>query len=527
MPILTRAQRMQNAQQSVVEPTQVPAPIMGWNTRDALDAMDPQDAVLLDNWLPDAGGVNLRNGFVSYAAVGYPAFSTGFSSGFLSTPQTASGPVKTLVEFNAGTVRKFLAAANGSFYDVSAPGVGVLLANDFTNDGWQTCAFLSRLFFCNGSDTAQVYDGTSFADADFTGVALNSLIGVAQYQQRLFFWQSNSVGFWFAPLNSISGSLSFYDLSAFSPNGGNLIAVTTYSHDGGNGVQDFIVFVMSSGDALIFFGNDPADATAWSMVGRYRISPPVSPRAVCNYGAEAFLTTFDDHVPLQQQLVALKLGQLPPRSKVSNAVQQAVIANLSSFGWQALYYPRGRRLIFNIPNPDGTFNQHICNTGNPNQPWCRFVNMNAFCWGLYKDQLYFGAAVGNVFQADTGSLDGLGAVQGSAQQSWNVFNNPLRKRTSVSRPLLQVTGAAGISFGLGYDYGDINITNAIVTESSGSPWDTSPWDTSPWSPESVISQGWRIAGGTGVAIGIGLNVAATQPVQWLRTDLRFEQGAAL
>ena len=77
--------------------------------------------------------------------------------------------------------------------------------------------------------------------------------------------------------------------------------------------------------------------------------------------------------------MALKLGQLPPRSKVSTAVQNAVRANLTAFGWQALYYPRGRRLIFNIPNPDGTFCQHVQNTALQSQPWCRFVNMNAYC----------------------------------------------------------------------------------------------------------------------------------------------------
>ena len=509
MKPLNRQQRMQMAAQATAQPTTIPSPVKGWNTRDALDAMDPLDAVLLDNFFPDAGGCNVRNGSVSYA--------TG----------VGTGPVKTLVEYNFGSTRKFIAAASGNFYDISVAGAaGAALATGFTSDGWQTESFLSRLFFCNGTDTAQVYDGTSFSSANFTGVTLSTLIGVAQYQQRLFFWQSNSTGFWFAPLNSISGSLSFYDLAAFAPKGGNLIAVTTYSHDGGNGVQDFIVFVMSSGDCLIFFGNDPADATAWSLVGRYRISPPVSPRAVCQYGAEAFLTTFDDHVPLQQQLVALKLGQLPPRSKVSSAVQAAVIANAAAFGWQALYYPRGRRLIFNIPNPDGTFDQHVCNTGNPNQPWCRFTNMNGFCWGLFKDVLYFGIT-GAVWQADVGSLDGLGAVNAAGQQAWNTMDNPLRKQCTAARPLIQATGAAGISFGIGYDYGDVNVTNAIAIASSGSPWDTSPWDTSPWSPESVVAQDWHLSGGSGVAIGIALNVAANEPVTWLRTDLKFLQGMTL
>lgn len=530
MKPLSRQERLQLAAQPVVQPSQIPAPIKGWNTRDALDAMDPQDAVLLDNWFPDTTGVNVRNGYVQFAAVTTPkgGFSSGFSSGFSIFSSALPGPVKTLAAFSAGSVSKFIAGASGILYDISSGGSGALLAQGFTNDGWQTELFLSRLFFCNGTDTAQVYDGTTMAAANFTGVTLSTLVGVKQYQQRLFFWQSQSTGFWFAPLNSISGTLNFYDLAAFAPRGGNLIAVTTFSHDGGNGVQDFIMFVMSEGDALIFFGNDPADANAWAEVGRYRISPPVSPRAVCNYGAEAFLTTFDDHIPLQQQLVALKLGQLPPRSKVSSAVQAAVAANSEAFGWQALYYPRGRRLIFNIPNPDGTFNQHVQNTGTPNQPWCRFTGMNAFCFGIFNDALYFGADGGLVFQADVGSLDGgVRAIEASGQQAWNDFDSPMRKRATAARPLISTTGAAGVSFSLGFDYGELNVTNAVAIGSAGSPWDTSPWDTSPWSPEQFVSTSWRISGGSGVAVGIGLNIAANEPVSWLRTDIKFEPGATL
>lgn len=510
MKLLSRQERLQLAAQSNVQPTSVPAPFKGWNTRDALDAMGPEDAVLLDNWYPDAGGVTVRNG--------YQSFATG----------AGTGPVKTLAEYNYGTTRKLLAAASGKIYDISAGGVaGAALKSGFTSDGWQTESFLGKTFFANGADTLQVFDGAALADSTFTGVTLSTLIGVVQYQQRLFFWPANSTLFWFAPLNAITGALSSYDLAAFAPRGGNIVAAKSFSHDGGNGVQDFIAFIMSSGDCLLYFGNDPSDAAKWSLVGRYRLSPPVGPRAICNYGAEAFLTTNDDHVPLQQELVALKLGQLAPRSKVSNAVQAAVSANASAFGWQALYYPRGRRLIFNVPNPDGTFDQHVCNTGGNDQPWCRFRNMNAFCWGLYKDALYFGAAGGIVYAADTGNLDVLGAITASGQQAWNTFENAVRKRVSAARPIIQSVGSVGLSFSLGFDYGDLNISNAVAISAQGSPWDTSPWDTSPWSAESAVTTAWRISGGTGVAVGIGLNVAAVNSVKWLRTDLRGELGSAL
>jgi hypothetical protein len=518
--LMTRQQRVALGQAPVaVAPPSVPAPIKGWNTRDALTAMDPLDAVQLDNWYPDTSGLNLRNGYVPYA--------TGLGG----------SAVETLAEYNANAIRKLLAAGDGSIFDVSANGaVGAPLASGFTSNAWQTEQFLQKLFFCNGADTMQVFDGTTLAASTFTGVTLSTLIGVKQYQQRLYFWQANSTGFWYAPLNAILGALNFYDLSAFSPDGGNLVAVTTYSHDGGNGVLDFVVFIMSSGWALIYYGNDPSTNLNWQMIGRYRIAPPVNIRSVCNYGGEAFVTTFDDHVALSAELEALKDGRLAPRSKISSAVQAAVAANPSGFGWQALYYTKGRRLIFNVPNSNGTFYQHIQNTavsyqdpqtGRIVSPYCRFVNMNAYCWGLYKDNLFFGGAGGVVYQADTGTLDVLGAVEAVGQQAWNVFQSPARKRGTDIRPIIQSYGSLSYTLSVGWDYNELNIQDQISASAVGSPWDISPWDTSPWSPDFEVSTSWYSSAGDGVAQGWAISLAATNSVSWLRTDFRGEIGNAL
>lgn len=532
MGVLSLVDRIRIASPPVVEPLNLPAPIRGWNTRDALTDMDPLDAIQLDNLFPDANGVSARNGYVVYA------FNLG------------SSPVRTLAEYNAGGVHKFIAGCNGRLSDVSGggdAGFGSGFSSGFSSgfgagagaygsDIWQTAPFLSHLFFCNGVDPVQVYDGTSFSNASFTGVSLSTLVGVWQYQQRLFFWQNNSTGFWYAQLNSISGALAFFDLGAFAPRGGDLIAITTYSADGGNGVQDFIVFVMSSGDCLIYYGNDPGNLENWSLVGTYALAPPVSPRAVCNYGSDAFLTTFDDHLSLKQQLTALAAGGIPPRSKISPSVQQAVAANRNAFGWQALFYPKGRRLIHNVPNPDGTFSQHVQNTGvqyvdgktgQPTSPWCRFLNMNAQCFGLFNDNLYFGGANGTIYAADSGNMDILGPVTAVGQQAWNTFENPYRKHATAIRPILQTVGSLGYGFSIGFDYGDVNIPVAIVTSNPGSPWDTSPWDTSPWSAEQVVGTLWSASGGTGVALSVALNIAATEPATWLRTDFLGEKGNAL
>ncbi|HXF89594.1 MAG TPA: hypothetical protein VNK48_14660, partial [Xanthobacteraceae bacterium] len=45
----------------------VPAPYGGWNARDDLSDMSPEDAVTLDNFIPSESGVFLRDGKSEWA----------------------------------------------------------------------------------------------------------------------------------------------------------------------------------------------------------------------------------------------------------------------------------------------------------------------------------------------------------------------------------------------------------------------------------------------------------------------------
>jgi hypothetical protein len=118
-------------------------------------------------------------------------------------------------------------------------------------------------------------------------------------------------------------------------------------------------------------------------------------------------------------------------------------------------------------------------------------------------------------------------VAANAQQAWSTFASPVRKRVTAVRLMVQALSAQNYSFGLGFDYGDINIAVGATTAGIGSPWDTSAWDTSPWSPDSVVDPHWRVGGGSGQAVGVRMTAAANAPLCWLRTDFRFEQGAGL
>src|SRR5258708_2888780 len=99
-----------------------PPPVGGWNVRDALAAMPPEDAIVLDNWFPGLGSCRTRAGGTAYA-------------------NTLGGQVKMLAEFNARSSRKFLAGANGNIWNISAAGAGVSLGSAFTADAWEWAQF--------------------------------------------------------------------------------------------------------------------------------------------------------------------------------------------------------------------------------------------------------------------------------------------------------------------------------------------------------------------------------------------------
>lgn len=90
---MTRQALRQTARKRVTQIQTLPAPIGGWNARDALATMPITDAIVLDNFFPDTNEVRLRKGFETHVTTGI-----------------GSTDVETLAEFNAGTTRKLLAA---------------------------------------------------------------------------------------------------------------------------------------------------------------------------------------------------------------------------------------------------------------------------------------------------------------------------------------------------------------------------------------------------------------------------------
>ncbi|MGI9499788.1 MAG: hypothetical protein ACR2P3_07105 [Geminicoccaceae bacterium] len=490
------------------------APIGGWNARDALDNMPPEDAVCLDNWYPGFGSITLRKGFTEFADT------------------VGAGAVETLATLQVGSVNKFLAASSTNVYDISSGGTASSLAGSFTSGRWQTAVMDSKIGLVNGADAPQTYDGTTFGAMTVSGTTVAELIGVNVFKSRSYFWKAASASFWYSAVDTLGGVLTEFPLGNLGGIGGNLQQMITWTVDGGSGVDDLAVFIMTTGDVIIYQGSDPGDASDWALIGVYKIGAPIGIRGAAKVAGDAIITTVDGYVQLSS---ALNLGRTAARDNISdkiiNAVLEQTASTGSSFGWQLFHYPAGRRLMFNYPkSTTAQFAQHVVNleTG----AWSRFAGMNASSWGLFNDLPYFGGAGGKVYRADTGTADDGANIDSDARQAYSYLRmKGVRKQLTQIRILLESEGSLPIRVTVDTDFGLRNRSGEVVTIGSGeagSPWDTSPWDTTPWASGPIVRQATLSRGDIGDAFSVRLRTSTNnRAISWNATNMIYRRAGVI
>lgn len=475
--------------------------------------MAGDEAVNLVNWFPGQGDCSLRGGFTSHA--------TGLG-----------GSVETVGEFNAGSTRKMFAAANNNIWDTTSAGAGTSLKSGFTSNRWQWAQFDdatggARVGLVNGADAPQNYNGTTVSAMSISGSGLTpaTLDGINIFKNRSYFWASTTQDFWYSATNALGGALTKFPLGRVAGTGGNLISMGTWSRDGGDGPDDLAAFILSSGDVVVYAGDNPGDAAAWGLVGVYKIGAPMGIRACQKVGGDLIIATRNGYVPMSKVLMSREAKQDEALSdKIRKAVLAATRSYSANFGWQVLLYPSANMAIFNVPVSATGFEQHVVNTLTG--AWCKFQGMNAHAWGLYNSLLYFGGS-GVVYKADNGRSDAGVAITASGQTAWNYLGSrKTHKRFVAMRALIETDGALTFAAGLGVDFGPIQLqqTESSVAGNS-SPWDTSPWDTSPWSDESTVNDNWQSAEGIGYNVSARVDVVtSTRSAKWYSTQYQFEPG---
>jgi len=476
--------------------------------------MDPLDAVSMLNYFPRTTSVDLRYGYSQYAT-GFPA------------------QVETVFSYSGGTTDKLFGASGTAIYDATAGGaIGAAALSGQTNARWQyeniTTSGGSYIIAVNGADTPVVYDGSSWATTSITGVTSTQLINIALHKNRLWFVQAATLKAWYLGTQAIAGAATAFDLSAFCPHGGFLMAMGTWTIDAGYGVDDMLVFVTSNGDVLVYRGTDPTSASTWALVGVWWIGSPIGRRCLIKYNGDLLVICQDGIIPMSSLLQSSRTN---PRVALTDKIQQATSTAVSvyggNFGWQMMVFPQENMLLLNVPTAVGAQEQYVMNTIT--KSWAQFQGWNANCWALYGDNIYFGGPtyIGKAWDtnADAGS-----AIDANFQQAFNYFGSSAQqKHFSMMRPTLQTNGTPSIQGSINIDFDESAPTASLqVVSVTGSVWDTALWDDGTWGDAPPISRAWQGAAGVGYCGSVRF---ASQTngltLSYIATDIVMQPGGVL
>ena len=436
-------------------PSSIPASIKGWDAISSLADMPPDHAVVLDNFIPRPGYVEIRRGSKQWATVPGVSFSVSTIMGYNAPNSTNS----KLFAMGAGST--------ASIYDITATGTGVLTsATGFTAAtayfvNFTNVSLNTYLFVCTGQDTPVSYNGTIWATAGITtinadgstaSVTAGNMVQPAVWKNRLWFTFANSTQVAYMGQGAITGTATTFQLGSLMTKGGYIQAIATWTIDTKTWVDEYIAFISSRGEVFVYQGTDPTTANTFALVGVYQIGNPIGgPRCFLKISGNLWIITQDGVIPMTEMIMSTVDRLAAPRvaitANIMSAINTAVASFGSYFGWQLISYPKGTLVIMNAPADaiGVTFYQYVMNTITG--AWCRFTGLQAECWEVFNGTAYFGAAQ-YVYQWDIDSGDHIGTVGGTAgntingvmQTAFNYFDTRgFKKRFTAVRPIITLS----------------------------------------------------------------------------------------
>lgn len=488
----------------------VPAPTDGWDAISPLASMDPKRAPILNNWIPRPGWVELRSGYFPWVLL-----------------PTNTVAVETLLIYRALGNEKMFAAAGSTIYDVSTTNVETSVVTGLNSARWQYVNFapagggvLSTTYIqcVNGVDTLKMFDGTTWTTPTITGLPSSlttaAITNIWAQKRRLWYVLGDGAGGGstvcaFMPTDAITGAIAgTIDMGANWSKGGFLVAITDWTVDGGNGPQDYMCFISNRGQISIFSGTDPTNASTFTLVGTFDISPPVSLRCATKIGSDVGLITQQGIIPLSQSLPFDPSAErsVAITARIQDAMAQATSQGMNLFGWQLITFAPQQLLMLNVPQVENTTQvQFVSNalTG----AWCQFTGWNANCFEVYNNVLYFGGNKGDINQCFVGSSDFGNSILADMQCAYNYFDSPGRlKRMTMVQPFL--TAAETITPFISVDADFMVQTQSVPVQivNSGSLWDVALWDIATWFGSITQTTSWLSTEAMGHALAIHLTM---------------------
>jgi hypothetical protein len=508
--------------QQTAEPKTIVCPVGGLNGRDSLANMEEKDAYQLDNIFPGTASCEIRPGVKMHQ-------------------DPVGSPVSSLEVWSGGLGQVMLAFAVPNVLDVTVAGVVTNKKADLAGDEvvatmMSTVADSAQfLIITTGADVPMQFDGLVLTDLAFTGLSgpALELNFVCNYKQRLYFATEGMLGFYYLPPGQIQGALEWFDLGQLSKGGGYLQAIATYSEDAGDGPDDYIVFITSRGECLVFNGLDPGDATAWDIVGRFRAAEPIGRKCVINYAGDLIVLTTEGAQQFSaiRKIADTRYEETALSSKLGSILSEHNLYR-DTYGWCMQLWPVGSMFIISVPhgaNRNGKYHQFVMNTIT--QAWCRFESdeWNPQCWAMMGKKLYFGRWDGSVRVVE-GRSDLDKPIRFIVKQAYNYFNTPAHKHFKWAQFMVKSDAPVVLASRLSVDYKE-NVPVAMPTSinpSTGSEWDVDFWDEAVWGWSNYTQRWIAPYGDYGVAASHWLQGDINGATfEWFATEHVFEKASGL
>ena len=498
----------------------IPSPVMGWNARDPVAEMKPTYAVILDNYFCTPYDVMVR--------YGYSNFVTGFA-----------GNVNTIASYSpvSGGIKLF-ASCGASIYDASTLGaVGAAVVSGMTSDKYQHVnmgtAGGNFLLMVNGADKLVGFDGTTWwkdgdGTHDITGVDTATISNISVFGKKVWLIQRNTLKVWYLPTLSIGGAAQSIDFGSLFNRGGYLVAMLDWSLDGGYGMDDYAAFITSEGQVAIYRGYDPSSTTTWALVGQYDIGSPIGKRCMTKYAGDVTIICQDGLAPLSKSLMSSRVNsQEMLTDKIIHVISDYVSQYGSNFGWECCLFPKENMYLLNVPTSSTTSYQLVMNTISG--AWSRWIGLNAMCFELHGDNLFFGGN-GVVCKAWDTQADNGANINFEGQQAFNYFGSQGQlKQIKMVRPVISTDGAPSVLFGVNTDYDTSQPTGiATFTTSTSAIWDSSTWDSAIWGGDLKIKKDWQSAFGLGYSFAAHMvGSSKNLKMRWASTDYVIEPAGVI
>ena len=458
--------------------------------------MKPDRAIQLDNIFPHPGYVEPRKGRVVQCDTG------------------SADPVESLMAYHGLATAQMKAAAGAIVYDVTSDVQETELTGQ-SNARWQHVNFttlegLNVLWICNGADDSQRWDGSAWTVNTITGDATgDQIIQVTVFKKRIWGALVGELNPVYLDVGAVQGAATLFPLDGVFQKGGFLMAIGTWSIDGGEGSDDHIAFVSSRGEVAVYSGLDPE--SDFALVGVYTMGPPIGRRCLLKVGADLAVLCIDGVVPLSKALITER-GAAVTIALTAN-IQPVVNSSAQSykdlFGWQLASYPRGTMAILNVPFRENLEQrQYVMNTITG--AWCRFLGQHANCWEVLNDRLYFGGNDGVVYEADRGGSDNGEPIECELRTAFNYFGNSGSwKSFPLAQTIIATDRRVDPALDLDCDFaqGMLDSGSPVASPLDVATWDVATWDVDEWPAENVTLTEWRVTNGEGYCASVHMKFA--------------------